>query len=69
MPLIDRLVEGLDALCKHEEAQKRLSHHLMDPAAAYLARKLFKYSLVLGFLMVVQATMVTLLFFKFKAIT
>ena len=58
MPMMDRLLERLEDLCRDERTQRRLQQNLLDPAAAYLARKLWKYMLAFAALIVIHACLV-----------
>lgn len=66
MTLIDRVLDKLDEICREEHTQRRLQMTLLDPAAAYLARKLFKFILCFTVLQFVQiAILMVLLMFQF----
>lgn len=61
MTLLDRFLDRLEDACRQEVTQKRLQASLLDPAAAYLARKLFKFTAVLGALLLLQLAILTAL--------
>ena len=63
MPLLDRVFDRLDEICKREDTQVRLQRSLLDPAAAYLARKLFKYTLSFAVLLMVQTCLLVVLIY------
>lgn len=68
MPLMDRLLDRLEDLCKQEDTQRRLRQSLLDPAAEYMARKLYKYTAIIGVLLCLQTGLIlALLHMRLKA--
>ena len=61
MTLIDRVLDRLEEVCRQEDTQRRLRKTLLDPAADYLARKLYKVTVVVGCLLLLQTCFVLLL--------
>lgn len=61
MTLVDRLLDRLEDAFRHEPTQRRIQEHLLDPAAAYLARKLFRYTACFGLLLLVQLLLLVVL--------
>lgn len=61
MTLFDALLDGVDDLCRQEEVQRRLQMSVLDPAAAYLARRLFKYTAGFAVLLLLQTSLLVVL--------
>ena len=58
---MDRVLEKLEEVCGQEETQRRIQANLLDPAATYIARKLFKYTACFTALMLLQICLLFLL--------
>lgn len=54
MPLLDSMMQKLEAFCQQEDTKQRLRQHLFEPAAAYVIHKICKYAAALAFLLLVQ---------------
>ena len=63
MPLLDRVFDSLDEVCKRQDTQERLQRSLLDPAAAYLARKLFRYTMGFAALLMIQTCLLVVLIY------
>lgn len=61
MPLLERVMARLDEICSQEDTQMRIRRHLLDPAVAYLAQKLFKYTISFAALLLLQICLMVLL--------
>lgn len=63
MPLLDRVLERLDDICSQPDTQNRIQRHLLDPAVAYIAQKLFKYMVSFVALLLLQICLMVLLLY------
>jgi len=57
-------MDRVEIFCQQEETQKRLRQLLLEPAATYLAGKLYKYTVFVGALLIMQTILLLLLLAK-----
>lgn len=62
MPLLDSMMHKLELFCQQEDTQKRLRHHLLEPAAAFVMQRMCRYVAPLALLLLVQIVLLVAIY-------
>lgn len=64
MPLLESMMHKLELFCQQEETQKRLRHHLFEPAAAFVMQRVCKYAAALALLLLAQIVLLVAIYVR-----
>lgn len=64
MPLLDTLMDKLEAFCQQEDIQARLRQNILEPAASHIISQISSCAAVLSLLLMLQIVLLTLLLWK-----